>query len=302
MQDTSEIKRKIMQSIERRGPSIPITISKDIDLSILFTSAFLSELVSEKKLKTSHLRVGSSPVYFLQDQKGKLEEFSKYLKSKEKEAFILIQEKKILNDKLQDPAIRVALRFIKDFAIPFKKNDELLWRYFKNPELENTETIQKQEIQNNPEEEKVIDEKPKEIITKEKLNIFDKNQEEKPKEYEKIIKKKITKKKISQKSNEKFFNKVKEFLISKNIEILDIEAFNKNDLTLKIKHDNSEKILIAYNKKRITETDILKAYKKSQDVNLKYIIYSLGEPTKKMMNFISAIKEMDKIEKIEKSP
>ena len=124
-QDTTELKEKIISIIKTRGPSLPAHISSQIGMSILFTSAFLSELLSEKKLKISDMKVGSSPLYFIPGQENMLENFSSSLKSKEKDAFMLLKDKKFLKDSAQEPAIRVALRAIKDFAIPIQKNNEL---------------------------------------------------------------------------------------------------------------------------------------------------------------------------------
>ena len=78
----------------------------------------------------------------------------------------------------------------------------------------------------------------------------------------------------------------------------DIESFNKNDLILRVKSSDQEKLLIAYNKKRINETDIIKANKKAQESNLPYIILSLGGPLKKLDNLINAIKNLTEIEKL----
>jgi len=122
IQNTLGIKEKILLILQKRGPSLPVHIAKEIGLSMLFASAFLSELVSEKNIKISNMKIGNSPIYFLLGQEPMLEKFSQHLKSKEKEAFILLKEKKFLRDKEQDPAIRVALRTIKFFAIAFKKN------------------------------------------------------------------------------------------------------------------------------------------------------------------------------------
>ena len=110
VQDTSIIKNKILSFLRTRGPSLPVHVSTDIKSTILFTSAFLSELVSEKKVKISNMRVGSSPIYFIPGQEQLLERFSDNLKSKEKEAFLLLKEKKFLRDSIQHPAIRVAAR------------------------------------------------------------------------------------------------------------------------------------------------------------------------------------------------
>ncbi|MAH03540.1 hypothetical protein CMI39_02005 [Candidatus Pacearchaeota archaeon] len=282
IQDTANIKEKIISIFRIRGPSLPVHIASRIGLSILFTSAFLSELVSDKKIIISNMRVGSSPVYFIPGQESMLERYSQHLKSKEREAFLLLKEKKILNDKKQEPSIRVALRSIRDFAIPFKRDEDIFWRYF---------TIKESEIKEIPKTIKIIERKiiPKKIEEKQELNIVNK---EKPK-------KKPVKKKISQKKNEKFFNKVKEFLLKKSIEILDIENFNKDDLTLKIKDNGKEQLLIAYNKKRINESDLIKVHKKSLELNLPYILLTLGETPKKLNELINAIKNLSKIEKLE---
>ena len=269
-QDTSQLKEKILSTLRKRGPSLPVHIAGEIEMSALFASAFLSELFSEKRIKISNMKVGNSPLYFLSGQEPMLERFSQHLKSKEKDAFILLKEKKFLKDDEQEPAIRVALRAIKDFAIPFKKDEQIIWRYLTVPEVE-------------------LKEKSKKIKKiEEKLDIFDK----KPK-------KKIIRKKVSQKRNDKFFNRVKEFLSEKFIEIEDIESFNKNELILRVKVRGEEKLLVAYNKKRINENDLIKADKKASELNLSYIVLSLGRPLKKLNNLIDAVKNLSVIEKIE---
>jgi len=136
-QDTSPIKEKILSFLEINGPSLPVHIAKYINTNMIFASAFLSELFSNKKLKISYMKVGSSPIYYLPGQEEGLEKFSQYLKPKEREAYELLKEKRYLKDKNQDPAIRVALREIKDFAFAFEKENEVFWRYL---------TAEKQEI------------------------------------------------------------------------------------------------------------------------------------------------------------
>jgi hypothetical protein len=312
MQNPIEIKEKILRTLRIKGPSIPVHIAREVGQSILFASAFLSELFAEKKIKQSNLRVGSSPVYFLQGQEPMLEKFSSHLKSREKDAFALLKEKKFLIDDEQEPAIRVALRAIKDFAVIFQKEDKLIWRYFTIPEDEfkksekiiTTSVITQKENTLLPklQQSDLAESAPRQPITsagepklKEfSLNIFDKPRQKK----EKPIKK-IAKKKPSQNKNDKFFNRVKESLFQKNIEIIDIQSFSKDELVLKIRENNNEKLLLAYNKKRITETDLAKAHKKAQSLNLKYVIFNLGETPKKIDSLIAAVRNLDKIEKIE---
>jgi len=302
-QDHLQVKEKIISFIKIRGPSLPVHIGKEINTNILFTSAFLSELISEKRLKISRLKVGNSSLYFIPEQESLLEGFSQHLKSKEKEAFELLKQKRILKDSEQHPAIRVALREIKDFAIPFKKNGELYWKYLKVSDMELIE-LMKNEI---PVKSQTIKEKsPEKPIISEQI-ILPKKEEIKDKENyqsmvglkKKIIKKDILNKKIYQKKNDKFFNRVKEFLSKNSIEILDIEDASKDNLILRIKINGKEKLLVAYNKKKIDENDIIKAYKKSSELALEYIIISLGEPSKKINEFIEAVKKLDGIKKIE---
>lgn len=288
VKDTSEIKEKILTILKNRGPSLPVHIAKEMELSILFSSAFLSELLSEKKVRMSNMRVGSSPIYFITGQEPLLEKFSQYLKSREKDAFLFLKEKKFLKDSDQEPAIRVALREIKDFAIPFKKNEEIIWRFF----IVNEEDFKSEKKLI---EEKIIEipkrngEKQSKTSEEKSLGIFDKSK--------KSRKIKTSKRKTTQKEN-KFFNRVKEFLSENSLELLDIESFSKNEIILRVRKEGREKILFAYNKKRVNDNDIIKSSKKSLEFSLPYIILSLGEPLKKIRELIEAAKNLSSIEKL----
>ena len=291
-QDAAQIKEKIMNAIKTRGPSLPVHIAKETGLSILFASAFLSELFNAKQIVMSHLRVGSSPLYFIKGQEDKLENFSQYLKSKEKDAFLLLKEKRILQDSEQQPAIRVALREIKDFAIPFEKNNEIFWRYFIAEEPLNIEA--KKEI---PEkEEKSQEEKITREIKPEKPE--QETKEEKPKKKNKTASK-TKKPNKAKKKDENFFNKIKDFLEKQDVEIIDIKDFKNNEAILKIKKQGNEELLFVFNQKKITEKEITKSYKKASEEKMKYSILSLGEPSKKLNDLISAIKDLSEIGKIE---
>jgi len=281
IQDTTEIREKIISVFKNKGPCLPINIAKETGLNTLFASAFLSEFIAEKKIKVSYMKVGSSPLYFIPGQENMLEKFSEYLKGKEKEAFMLLKENNFLKDSQQQPAIRVALRSIKDFAIPFKKNEEFYWKYFTADE-KNLEA-RKEEI-NKIEIEKI---KP-EILTEKKE--------------EKIIqkgKKKIIKKKVKSQKNDKFFDKIKNFLSKKSINIVNIESISKNEMALKVENNGKEQLLIAYNKKRIVEKDLIKASKKALELKMKYTLLSFGETSKKLKEFLQAAKSLLEIEKVE---
>ena len=124
----------ILNTIKMKGPVIPNQIAKVIETDILFASAHLSELVSSNKLKISNTKIGSSPVYYLPGQESRLQELYKYLNDKQQKAFGMLKEKKILKDDQLEPVIRVALRAIKDFAVPLQitiNNEKILfWKWY----------------------------------------------------------------------------------------------------------------------------------------------------------------------------
>jgi hypothetical protein len=109
-------------------------------------AAFMSELVGEQKLKLSNMKVGGSPLYYIQGQEEQLQKFTEYLNHKEKEAFKLLKQSEILEDANQEPAIRVALRSIKDFAVPIKIIDQgqekIFWKIHTLPNDKAKELIE----------------------------------------------------------------------------------------------------------------------------------------------------------------
>lgn len=300
-QDVIQLKERIVEFINSNGPSLPVQIAKQTGLSILFASAFLSELFGDKKIRMSYLRVGSSPVYFLDEQEAQLEKFSQYLKSKNKEAFNLLKEKKILKDSEQHPAIRVALREIKDYAFSFHKDEELFWRYF----LFNEEQVTQYFETSIKEEKPIVSEKETKAI--EKIKEKEDNKEEHPtkiiEKKEEIKKGKNTKKtknpKKNDKKNENFFNKIKEFLIKKQIEILDISDFKNDEAMIRVNNNGKEEIFFFYNKKKITDKELLTSFKKIENKGLNHSIFFFGEPSKKIKELISSIKNLSNLEQIE---
>lgn len=153
---------KIIKILNTRGPSLPIQIGKEMNMNSLFASAFLSELSQEKKVKISNLKVGGSPLYYLLGQEEQLINFIQYLHPKETEAFNQIKEKKLLKDVDLEPAIRIAMRSIRDFAIGFKKDDEIYWKYFLDEETPTQEIPHEVPVKSQEESVK-SQEVPKEI-------------------------------------------------------------------------------------------------------------------------------------------
>jgi len=156
MQQLSNLKQQLISAIQINGPSLPVHLSKSIKQSPLFTSAFLAELVKDQKLKTSNLKVGSSPLYYLVGQEHLLEKFSEHLNSREQQAFHQIKTEQVIKDQDLDPPVRIAIKSIPDFAVPIQvrvgNEVTLFWKYFQLSNQETRGLIQK--IVTTPEREK----------------------------------------------------------------------------------------------------------------------------------------------------
>lgn len=284
MLESKKAPEKIMDILKEKGPSLPIQLAKQIGISSLFISAYLSELAGEKKIKVSHLRVGGSPLYFLEGQEEQLEKFYTFLHPKEAEAFILLKKNKLLKDLEQDPAIRVALRSIRDFAMGFKRNDEIYWRYFSVAESEINSLLTSQES-----------------VRSEKVSKLEKIEDSKVIETEKILEKQKEKVVRKKQTPEIFLEEVKSYLKQKDMELINLEVYDKKELIAKIRFNlTPEKthLLFAYNKKRITDKELLKTYKKSLKYQLDYVVLFKGELSKKLDETIIAYKKLISTDKL----
>ncbi len=277
MIDIQEKKNKIISFLKISGPSLPVRIAKTIEMDPIFASAILSELLDSKQIKTSHLKIGASPLYLLPSQEQMLENHTENLKPLEKEAFLKLKENKTLIDENEEPPIRVALRNIKDFAIPFKSQDKIMWEYAFAKEKETP--LQKPTNRQSP-------------VAPQKSQIS----------IEPIFKKTTTQHPAPSTSkptaSKTFLKKIEEFLQKQNTEIISIEEVDKKRLIAKTKSDSQVSILFAFNKKRITESELIKCYRKTKTSNLNYHIITTGEPTKKMNETIEAYKKLTKIDQL----
>lgn len=289
LQDITPTKDKILEVIKRRGPSLPVHISNEIKISMLFAGAFLADLLSNKEVKISNMRVGNTPIYFIPGQEPLLEHYSQYLKSREKDAYLLLKENKFLEDEKQEPAIRVALRAIKDFAVPIQKNDKILWRYFTTPETEYQQANQSPQQQiteeSSKEKEKIIEEKVKlveEEISKEKiseekeeLGIFDKKEDIEENFIEKVL---------------KFLGRQEEIKILEETEVKKKEFLGIGRIDSKL--GETEILVLAKDKKKITSKDLLKVEELIVEYKRIAILFSNGELDKKAIEDYRKLKNI----------
>ena len=266
MLNVDEIKKKILKILEQKGPSLPVHIARETELSPTFASAILSELSDERKVSLSNLRVGSSPLYFLPRQEQKLEAHADNLTGVEKSAFLKLKITKILQDDKQEPAMRVALRSIKDFAIPFRYQNQIFWKYAFIPD-EEIEKLLGKKITTPPTK---TGKKIESIFKKPKIKIKKQN----------------------------FLEEVKQFLISKNIQLISLEQSDRKKIEARVSINSQQYFLTAFNKKRLTEPELIKTYKKALELSLRYYIILKAEPTKKMQEASRAYKNLFKIDNL----
>ncbi len=273
-----EINNKISDFVRQNGPVLPVKISKEIKSDILFASAVLAELVKQKQIFISHAKIGGSPLYYSAGQESKLQILKEYLPEREKDAFELIKKKLIIRDKTAEPWQRVALRSIKDFAIPLRvtveENIELFWKWYlasneevkslvlrvfkkKQDGLEYTGKEEKQKYERKEEKQKKLREDLEKVKKEEKYNFKDK---------------------VSSYFSEKNVKVVKEEIIkAKNIEMVINLPSEIGELRFFVK---------GVGKKRINDADLSLAYNKGQTKKLPVLFLTDGELTKKAKEYL----------------
>ncbi len=303
----SELKTKILDYIKENGPVLPTDISKHMGGNLIFASAILSEFVSNKLLKMSHSKIGGSRVYYMPGQEDKLVMIHKHLPERPRKAFELLQENRVLRDTYCEPWERVALREIKDFAVPLtvktEESEEVFWRWFAVSDDEATEIIRQVLEKEEPRtKEPVVEEVP---VVQEQAEIPVENNVE---EVQEAPKKKSRKKKQEEQqtlpaqqsppasmalhSEDEFTSAVLSFFSANSIFIIDQKLLKRNK-EIKFVIEFASTIgkscyyVRAKNKKKISDKDIGDAFDEAKKENLPLLFVSNGELTKKAQNVIS---------------
>ena len=307
MQKLLQIKEKIVETIRQRGPELPVRIASLIGQNNLFTSAFMSELAGEQRIKISNMKVGSSPLYYISGQEEQLQKYTEHLNHKEKETFKLLKEKEILQDSEQEPATRIALRSIKDFAVQVNIRDngeeKIFWKLHTvsnekakeiieqmlSPIKQNIQEIKQEKIEQIPEVN--LENKQEKIIEKETV-------QEMPLAINTSLKKPTKIKEI----NSDFIKKVRENMQKMQYEIINEYLIKKKELSGKLKikttFGDQELYFIAKDKKKITLDDLVNTLQKAQADKMPAIILSTGEIDKKALNYYKEWNNLIKHQKI----
>lgn len=310
MQKLLQTKEKILEVIRQRGPELPVRVASAIGGNNLFTAAFMSELVGEQKLKMSNMRVGSSPLYYISGQEEQLQKYIDFLNHKEKEAFNLLKNEKVLQDSEQEPAIRVALRNIKDFASQIqiiKENEpKIFWKIHTLPNDEAKKLI---EDKINPKIEKKQEIISKASQTPQVARELAPNKEKslEPKKQKEdslgiFLNTSIKKQKILKPIESKFASNIKEILTERSFEIISEILTKKKEFIAKVRTDThlgkQELYIVAKDKKKITTDDLVNVLQKAQIEKMPAIIFSPGEIDKKAQDYYKEWRNLIKHEKI----
>ncbi|MGM5479837.1 MAG: hypothetical protein ACQESC_00065 [Nanobdellota archaeon] len=125
---------QIISLLRRKGPLVPAEIKREVGGDTIVVGAILSEQVSKGSIIATHLKRGSSPLYYVPGQEPQLEKFKDLLDPKDRRTLELLSSRKILQDASLELLYRVSLRKLKDFAKPFEANTIygklLFWRYY----------------------------------------------------------------------------------------------------------------------------------------------------------------------------
>ena len=329
-------KERILSMIKIRGPSLPVQIARDLGVSLLFASAFLSELKDDDKLKMSSMRIGNSALYFLSGQEQMLENFINYLNQREREALALLKSEEVLEDEKLEPVVRVALRAIRDFAVPVRiraDNDaKIFWKYFALNDNEAEELI-KTKLLGVKKEKKIASPaallQPSISTSENALQNAISPQQTLPikKEIVKVKEKKSKKEvpapqvpltivppitmqekeqnkksKAKKQEESEFAKSVRDYLAGKDMEILHVFNEKKKEFEGKLRIDTlfgkQEFYFVAKDKKNVNDNDFAVALQKAQSEKVPAIVFAIGEVNKKGKEYLEQWKNLVKFEKI----
>ncbi|MBW3001765.1 hypothetical protein KY338_01225 [Candidatus Woesearchaeota archaeon] len=127
-------------AMARNAPLTPTMVAKAVGKDSLISSAMLSAMVEKGLLKISAVKVGSTPLYYDPNQAEQLQNYASYLNEKDRRAYELLKERKVLRENALDPLSRVCVKNIKDFSRPlevsFNGTKEIFWKWYLLPDSE----------------------------------------------------------------------------------------------------------------------------------------------------------------------
>ncbi len=279
-----EYRERILE-IAKTTPVLPSIIAKALATNSIMAGAMLSEMCSKGILKTSALKVGGSPLYYVPGNEVQLLNYLQSMNEKDRRTVLKLKEEKIIRETEADPLTQVSLAQIKDFAKPlivaYQDKQERFWKWFELTDKEAEEQIrQKLAPIAQPELPKTQPEPPAKPLPE-----IPKSQ---PKQ-ETLAPKPETP------PTGDFWQKAHEFFTQNNITIQQQTTVKKKtefDLTITIPSPVGTLTYYckARNKKKITDADISSAYVQGQIQKLPVIFLTDGELTKQAKHILTQLK------------
>lgn len=296
-----EQKNRIANYVRSNGPLVAHNIAKTLNINGFLASALLSELLKDKIIFSTSIRVGSGPLYYVPGQEAKFEDFTSFLKGKEREAHFILKGKGVVEDKKCEPSIRVAFRNMKDFAYPLvisKDGQEgLFWKFYLLSQEEASVKIGKlldegsQSLPQGtplevtpPEVAEVKTARTEEEVLLPKQDVLGKKEDVKEEEIKQEVKKpRAAKKKTT--SSAAFYGEVRVWM-DKNGVTLKREISNEGKMNKAVVEVDSgigklEFLLLAKDKKSFNEGDVALSYQDGSNEGLPVILLLKGKLTKK---------------------
>lgn len=278
-------KEEVYKAVQKFGPITPIGIRRKIGEGDSITiGAALSELVRSGNVNYTSVRKGSSPFYYTNNQKKKLEDFISFLNEKDMRACKKLRDSKVLEDAKQTSLIRVSLRNIPDYSKKLVANiqgeKKVFWRYYLVDESEAISIIKN--MLNKPRQTKQTSSLPKEREPP-------KSEVEKPKEKEREEKQDTLN---EYDFDDEFFTLINKYFKNNNINIKEAEQVRKNrDYEFIIKVPTPVGSLSFYcrcrKKKKLSKGDVSRAYIQGLKRQMPTLILTtgkLGKKTRKELN------------------
>lgn len=132
----ADLKQQIVDFIKRKGPSMPVEIAVGTGINSIIVSAIISDMVPKKQVLMSNKRIGSSHVYFLQDQRDRMRvKIFQLLDEDEKKAVEDIEKRRVI---LSSDIPEAEIIGYKDFLVEFTFGGEKAWHWF---ELDSSDAL-----------------------------------------------------------------------------------------------------------------------------------------------------------------
>lgn len=288
--------REQIVQLGHNSPLLPNTVAKALNTNGILAGAMLSEMVAKGLLKTSALKVGGSPLYYLPGKEEQLLSYSSYLNEKDKRTLALLQELKVIREKDCEPLVRVSLSLIKDFSkqllVEYNGIQETFYKYFLVTDEEAKQLIKAQLEPAQEIKKEVIKESKKEGIKQEIKQTTEEVKE--TKEEIAPLKKEKAPKKIEAPAGD-FWEQLISHFSTHKITIQEHTVIKKKtDFDLIVEIPSPVGKLTYYckarSKKKLTDADISSAYVTGQIKKLPTIFITDGELNKKAQELASQLK------------